>query len=342
MNTANSQRKQEHLDIVLSNNHEIDGIKTGLEDYWFIHQALPEMDLAGIDLSTDLFGKVLGAPLYISSMVGGIEPARKINCNLATAAQALGLAMGVGSQRCAIEDSDTASTYQVRDVAPDILLFANLGAIQLNYGYGISECRRAVEMIGADGLMLHLNPLHEALQYNGDTNFTGLLSKIEAVCHGLNVPVLVKEVGFGISEDVARQLADAGVVGIDVAGAGGTAWSEVEKQRAFTDDGNRIASAFSTWGIPTADSILMAQSGAPSLTIFASGGIRTGLDVAKIIALGTDAAGIGAPLLIAANGSAQAVIDHLKHIIDELRICMFCIGASNIESLKNTPLLKKR
>jgi isopentenyl-diphosphate delta-isomerase len=342
VNETNAQRKRDHLDIVLREEVEFDEIRTGLEEYWFVHQALPEVDLSGVDLSIDLFGKKLRAPLFISSMVGGIEPARRVNRNLAKAAQSLGIAMGVGSQRCAVDDDSAAYTYEVRDVAPDVLLFANLGAVQLNHGYGVSECSRAVEMIGADGLVLHLNPLHEALQHDGDTDFAGLLPKLEAVCRELAVPVLVKEVGHGISEEVARELSRVGVDGIDVAGAGGTAWSEVEKHRADTDDGNRIAAAFAGWGIPTADSIRMARSGAPDLVLIASGGIRTGIDVAKSIALGSDAAGIGAPLLGAANDSAEAAMALLRCVIEELRICMFCIGASSLSMLRNSPFLRRK
>ena len=222
VNQTNGKRKEEHLRIALNENVECKAMSAGLEAYRFIHQALPEISLDSVDLSTSLFGKRLSAPLVISSMVGGIEAAKQINQNLAQAAQALGVAMGVGSQRCALDDESTASTYMVRGIAPDILLFANLGAIQLNNGYGVDECRRAVEMIEADALILHLNPLQEALQPGGNTNFAGLLRKIEQVCRELPVPVIAKEVGFGISEDVARKLASVGVAGIDVAGAGGT------------------------------------------------------------------------------------------------------------------------
>lgn len=339
---ANSRRKKEHLEIALNHAVTFKEIATGLDDYRFIHQALPEVDLAAIDPSTALFGKRLHAPLVISSMVGGIELARQINRNLAQAAQAMGVAMGVGSQRSAIDDPRTASTYKVRDVAPDILLFANLGAIQLNYGYGVSECRRAVDMIGADALILHLNPLQEALQHDGSANFGGLLTKIEQVCRELSAPVIVKEVGWGISETVARKLADAGVAGIDVAGAGGTSWSEVERYRAHTEGGNNIAATFVSWGIPTAESIEMARRGAPGQTLIASGGTLTGLDVAKTIALGADAAGIAAPLLKAANISPEAVMAALQEVIDALRISMFCIGAASLKELKNSPFLQRK
>ena len=338
----NGKRKQEHLDIALNQDIEFREMRSELDDYQFIHQALPEIDLFDIDLSTPLFGKKLGSPLLISPMVGGIATARRINRNLAAAAQTLGLAMGVGSLRCAIDDPTTAASYQVRDVAPDILLMANLGAVQLNYGYGVNECRRAVEMIGADALVLHLNPLQEALQPEGNTNFAGLLDKIGEVCQEMPVPIIVKEVGWGISETVARQLASAGVAAIDVAGAGGTSWSEVEKQRTHTEMGDGVAAVFESWGIPTAESIKMVRCGAPGLTLIASGGIRSGVDVAKAIALGAHLAGIATPLLRAANISAESVIVALQKIIQELRLAMFCLGVANLRDLTGSPLLVKK
>jgi isopentenyl-diphosphate delta-isomerase len=339
---AGGKRKAEHLRIALDEDIAFKSVSTGLEDYRFIHQALPEIDLDSVDLSTTLFGKKLAAPLIISPMVGGIAAAREVNRNLAQAARALGIGMGVGSQRRAIEDKKVASTYQVRDVAGDILLFANLGAVQLNNGYGVDECRRAVEMIGADALVLHLNPLQEALQTGGNTNFKGLLKKIEQVCRRLPVPVIVREVGFGISEDAARKLASAGVAAIDVSGAGGTSWSEVERLRSQSPAENNIAASFASWGIPTATSLQMAARGAPGVKIIASGGIRTGLDVAKAMALGADAAGMAAPLLKAASVSADAVIEALQEVIAELKICLFCLGASNLKETKNSPLLIRK
>lgn len=337
---ANSQRKQEHLDIALNNDVEFKEVHTGLDDYQFIHQALPEIDLTSINLSTPLFGKMLSAPLVISSMVGGIDAAARINRNLAQAVQEMGVAMGVGSQRCAIDEPVTASSYEVRNIAPDILLFANLGAVQLNYGYGVSECCQAVEMIGADALVLHLNPLQEALQPGGNTNFAGLLSKIEKVCRELSVPVIVKEVGWGISDTVARKLASVGVSGIDVAGAGGTSWSEIEGQRVHTKGGANITRTFASWGIPTAESIGMVLRGAPEITVIASGGIRTGLEVAKAMALGADAAGMAALLLKAASISEESVIAAIQKVTEELKVAMFCIGAASIKELKNTSLLR--
>ncbi|MBI4304225.1 MAG: type 2 isopentenyl-diphosphate Delta-isomerase [Chloroflexi bacterium] len=338
----NSKRKEEHLNIALNSDVEFKEVSTGLEDFYFVHQALPEIDLSAVDLTTSLLGKELNAPLLISPMVGGIDSARHINGNLARAAQALGIAMGVGSQRCFLDDPETAATYQVRDIAPDILLFANLGVAQLNNGCSVDECRRIIDMLQADVLILHLNPLQEALQHRGNTNFAGLLHKIERLCHELPVPVVVKEVGFGISEEVASKLSAAGVSGIDVAGAGGTSWSEVERYRAQTETANNIAAVFASWGIPTAESIKMVRRGAPKATLIASGGIRTGLDVAKAIALGADSAGIATPLLKAANVSVEAVIQALQEIIEVLRISMFCTGAASLKELKNSPFLQKK
>jgi len=332
------QRKADHLRINLDNDVS-SSLTTGLEHYRFVHQAVPELDLAAVDTTTTLLGKTLRAPLLISSMTGGTEQAREINRRLARAAQARGIAMGLGSQRAAIQRPELADTFRVRDVAPDILLLANLGAVQLNYGYDVEHCRKAVEMIGADALILHLNPLQEALQPEGNSNFSGLLRKIEAVCRMLNVPVVVKEVGWGISEQAARQLAEAGVSAIDVAGGGGTSWSEVEKRRMTAPAQRRVAARFRGWGLPTAESILMARRGAPHLPLIASGGLRDGIDVAKCVALGARAAGIARPFLKAAAMSAEAADEAVAEIITELRVAMFAAGAGNIATLRQTPLM---
>jgi isopentenyl-diphosphate delta-isomerase len=335
------ERKRDHLRICLEENVELPYPSSGLEDYRFIHQALPGIDLAAVHPALNLLGKNLNAPLLVSSMTGGTDEAERINLNLAQAAQEVGVAMGVGSLRAALEEPSLAHTYQVRGVAPDILLFANLGAVQLNYGYGPEECRRAVEMIDADALILHLNPLQECLQTDGNTNFSGLVTRIEDVCRGLQVPVVVKEVGWGISESVAKMLYEAGVVAIDVAGRGGTSWSEVESHRASDDRMRNIARSFWDWGIPTAESIRMVRRAAPGKTIIASGGIRTGIDVAKAIALGADAAGMAAPFLQPAAAGPDAVIYKLEEIALELRTAMFCIGATNLAELSHTPLLQR-
>lgn len=339
---SHQRRKEEHLQICLNEEVQFANATSCLENYYFVHQALPEIDLADIDVSTSLFGKPLAAPIVISSMLGGIEEAVGINRNLARTAQHLGLAMGVGSGRCLIESPEMAETFRVRDVAPDILLFANLGAVQLNYGYGVKECMELIKAVGADALILHLNPLQEALQPGGNTNFGGILQKIRMICHELPVPVIVKEIGCGISERIAGELAAAGVSGIDVAGVGGTCWSEVERRRTHDSQADMIARAFGSWGIPTAETIIMARKGAPRLPVIGSGGIRTGVDMAKALALGADAVGIATPLLKAARDSLKEVKDYIRVLIEALRISMFCIGAENIESLKNSPFLRKK
>jgi isopentenyl-diphosphate delta-isomerase len=331
---SHEQRKLDHLRICTEQDVGSPGATTGLQSYRLLHNAVPELDLRRITLATQFLGKSLEAPLLISAITGGTPQARLINLNLAQAAQAHGIAMSVGSQRAAIEDPGQAPTYEVRSVAPDVLLFANLGAVQLNYGYGLDKCRQAVRMIGADALILHLNPLQEALQPGGNTNFEGLLQKIAAVCRGLEVPVIAKEVGWGLSEPVARMLVEAGVAVLDVAGAGGTSWSEVEKHRAANTLQHRVAAHFSNWGIPTADAIRQARRAAPSMPIIASGGIRTGPEAAVALALGADLVGLAAPLLAPATVSAQAVEDELQVLIQGLRIAMFAAGLPDIRSLK--------
>lgn len=340
--TVISNRKVEHLRINLEENVQFFDVSTGLENYRFVHQALPEVDLAAIDTSLALFGKTLRAPILVSSMTGGAAEAERINRNLAAAAQATGIAMGLGSQRAAIADPSLARTYQVRDVAPDILLFANLGAIQLNYGYGLDECRRAVEMIDADALILHLNPIQEAVQDHGNTNWGGLLVKIEGVCRALEIPVIVKEVGFGISADTAKRLVSAGVAAIDVAGAGGTSWAAVEAKRAPNPELQKRAELFWDWGIPTAESLRQVRQAAPETTLFASGGIRDGIEVAKCVALGASLVGLASPLLKLANVSDQNAADGIQALATQLRVAMFGIGAPDLQALRDTPFLAKR
>jgi len=338
-NVSTSARKADHIRINLEEDVR-SGLTTGLERYHFIHQALPELDLAAVDTRVQWFGKTLAAPFLISSMTGGTEAAREINRTLAAAAQSAGIAMGLGSQRAAIENPELARTFQVRDVAPDLLLFANLGAVQLNYGYGVDQCRRAVDMLGADALILHLNAVQEAVQPEGDSNFSGLLKKIEAVCRVLPVPVIGKEVGWGMSEQAARQLASAGVAAIDVAGAGGTSWSQVEMHRAKTESQKRVAAAFIDWGIPTADAIQNVRRVTPHLPVIASGGLRDGVEAAKCIALGASLCGMASPFLKAAAVSLEATTEVIAELERELRIAMFAAGAGNIAQLQSTPLQK--
>jgi isopentenyl-diphosphate delta-isomerase len=334
------ERKADHIRINLEEDVGFDRLTTGLERYHFIHQALPELSLAAIDLRITLFNKSLRAPLLISSMTGGTERAHIINRTLATAAQEAGIAMGLGSMRAALEDPSLAESFRVvRPVAPDILLFANLGAVQLNYGYTVDHCRRAVEMVEADALFLHFNALQEALQPEGETNFAGLLNKVEAVCRELEVPVVAKEVGWGFSEDVAHRLANAGVAAIDVSGAGGTSWSQVEMYRADTEARRRAAATFRDWGIATAESLHMVRRAAPHLPLIASGGLRNGLEIAKTIALGAHLAGMAGPFLRAAVVSTEAVLDTVEVAASELRTTMFCIGAASLDELRDTPYL---
>lgn len=344
---STEQRKADHIRINLEEDVSFPRLTTGLERYSFVHQALPELDLDEIDISRRLFGKTVSAPILVSSMTGGTKEAGDINRTLAEAAQAYGLAMGLGSQRAGIEHAETAATFQVRDVAPDILLFANLGAVQLNHGYTADHCLRAVEMVEADALILHLNPLQEALQSGGDTRWRGLIDRIAAVCQALPVPVIVKEVGWGISEQAARMLIDAGVGAIDVAGAGGTSWSQVEMHRAPSERLRRLAAAFSDWGIPTAESLqavrkVRAQSSRPDLPLFASGGIRTGQDVAKCLALGADLVGLASPFLRRAAESVDSVLEEMELLTNELRIAMLCSGAADIDALRRPGVLIQR
>ncbi|OGQ52812.1 MAG: type 2 isopentenyl-diphosphate Delta-isomerase [Deltaproteobacteria bacterium RIFCSPLOWO2_02_FULL_57_26] len=338
--SATQQRKKEHLELCLDGEAVRGPDGTGFDRYAFRHNALPEVDIDEIDLSTTFLGKPLQAPLLISSMTGGFDLARKVNRNLADAAQRLRLAMGVGSQRVALEEQSVADSFKVRDLAPDILLLGNLGAVQLNYGYGVEHCRRAVEMIQADGLILHLNVLQEAIQPEGNRNFKGLTEKIAEVCRRLEVPVVAKEVGSGISGEVASRLERAGVRAIDVAGRGGTSWYSVEAKRA-AQKGKAVDLTFADWGIPTEEALVEVRAAVPNLEVVASGGIRNGLDIAKAIALGANIAAIGQPLLAPALESAQAVIEYLSGIIAEIKVAMLCVGVANLKALTKTPLIRR-
>jgi isopentenyl-diphosphate delta-isomerase len=333
--TAIEARKSDHLKINLEQDVR-SGLTNGLERYHFVHEALPELDLEGVDTSLVLFGKKLSAPILISSMTGGTEEAGKINQRLAEAAQECSLAMGVGSQRAALEDPHQIHTYAiVRKVAPDILLFSNLGAVQFNYGYGIDDCRRAVDMIQADALILHLNPLQEALQTGGNTNFAGLAKKIKAICKQSGVPVIAKEVGWGISERMAKILAECGVSAIDVAGAGGTSWSQVEMLRAQDDFARQLADTFAGWGIPTANSILNVRKAAPGMTIFASGGLKNGLDIAKCIGLGATLGGMAGQFLKTAALSTKKTVEMILLSKRQIQVTMFAAGAGTIKKLQD-------
>ena len=250
------RRKSEHLRINLEEDVRFPRLTTGLERYRFDHNALPELALDEVDTGITFLGKQLQLPLLISSITGGTAEAQRINLRLAEGAQAAGIAMGLGSLRAALEDPDLADTFRIRGLAPDILLFANIGAAQLDSDVDSNACRRAIDITQADALIVHLNPLQEALQRRGDTNWRGVLGNIERVCRQLDLPIVVKEVGWGISASVARRLADAGVSAIDVAGAGGTSWSQVEMHRAPSERLRRLSMQFADWGIPTAESLI--------------------------------------------------------------------------------------
>lgn len=334
-----SGRKSDHIRINLEED-VFTGLKSGLERYAFDHNALPDLNLSDIDLSQDLFGKRIDFPLLISSMTGGTDKARQINQILAEAAQSNRITMGVGSQRAALEDPSLEYSFKIRSIARDALLFANLGAVQLNYGYSVGHCQRAVEMIEADALILHLNALQEALQPEGQTQFKGLLNRIETICRQISVPVIAKEVGWGISERTARQLSEAGVAAIDVAGAGGTSWAKVEKYRARDKNQSAIADAFGNWGIPTAESIQQVRRGAPDTIIFASGGLNDGIDIAKSIALGASLGGIAGKFLRAAEISGEEVMNLCTQMKKEIQIVMFAVGVQNLPELKKSPLVK--
>ncbi|GIO42093.1 type 2 isopentenyl-diphosphate Delta-isomerase [Paenibacillus apis] len=334
-----SGRKTEHIRLCLEEQVSGAGITTGFEKYRFRHNALPELDFDEISLQTEFLGAGLRTPLLISSMTGGSELAWRINERLAEAAERRGWTMGVGSVRAAVEKEELAQTFQVRRHAPSIPIIANLGAVQLNYGYGVDECKRAVTIAGADMLVLHLNGLQEVFQPEGDTRFSGLLSSIGKLCRQLDVPVGVKEVGWGIDGQTARRLRESGVAFIDVAGAGGTSWSQVEKLRSADPVRRAAADAFAGWGIPTAECIREVRAAVRGVAVIGSGGLNTGVDAAKALALGADLAGFGRALLGPAVQSEEQLDALLARVELELRTAMFGIGAGNVSALRDTPRL---
>jgi len=334
-------RKADHLRICLDEDVQFGSTTNGLERYRFTHCCLPELDRNDIDLTTTFLRKCLGAPLLISSMTGGTEAAGEINFRLAQVAQHYKIAMGVGSQRVLVEKPEVAETFAVRSHAPDILLFANLGAVQLNYDYGLDECQRVVDLLEADALILHLNPLQECIQPKGDTNFRSLLDKIAQLCAKLPVPVIAKEVGNGISAAMAQKLIAAGVAAIDVAGAGGTSWAKVESERAENPQQRRLGMTFADWGLPTAECITSIRAVTADFPLIASGGLRHGLDVAKAIALGADLTGIAWPFLQAAAESEAAVYALAEVLIAEITTVLFCTGNSTLAQMKAASALQR-
>ncbi len=334
------RRKLEHIDVVM--NERVEGFAdTLLGDVILAHKALPETDLNTVSLTTTFLGKRISAPIMITGMTGGHPNTAEINAGLAMVAENMGIALGVGSQRAAIEDPKLSYTYRVaRENAPTIPLIANLGAVQLNKGYWIREAERAVEMLEADALALHLNAAQEAFQPEGDTEFRGLTSKICKLADMLQVPVIVKETGAGLSREDVESLWNCGIRYFDVSGAGGTSWIAVEMYRARRKNNilySKTAESFLEWGIPTAASIIEARLAAPSATIIGSGGIRRGIDAAKAIALGADIAGLALPALRRLlMGGEKALKDYLGEIIHGLKVAVFLAGCGSPTCLRQT------
>jgi isopentenyl-diphosphate Delta-isomerase len=332
------KRKTDHLDIVLSGAaaHSRDA---GFDAVRFEHNALPELDFGKIDLSCRFLGKTLRLPYLASSMTGGPDRAEAINHAIAGAAEAMGFAMGVGSQRIALTAGlDSGLSKSLRRIAPSIPLYANLGAVQLVHGLGLDHARRAIDSIGGDALILHLNPLQEALQDGGDRNWEGVEAAIEDLCRTLGAPVVVKEVGAGISLAVAKRLVNCGAAAIDVAGAGGTSWAAVEGHRA--KGGPAFGEMFRDWGIPTPVCLAEIRFGLPHLPLIASGGIRHGLDGAKAIRLGADLAGQAGALLEAAVAGPEAVVRHVEDFAKALRIACFATSSRTLRDLKAARLIE--
>ncbi|MEQ7155791.1 type 2 isopentenyl-diphosphate Delta-isomerase [Brevundimonas aurifodinae] len=331
-------RKDQHLDVVLSGGgrHARDA---GFDAIQFVHEALPDLDHAKIDLGVDFLGRRLKAPFLISSMTGGPSRAEAINAHLAEAAQALGIALAVGSQRGALEGgAGSGLNASLRDRAPDTPILANIGAAQLTRGFGVDQARRIMEMIGADALIVHLNPLQEACQPEGDRDWWGVGAALEALVRKLDAPVVVKETGAGISAATARRLEAMGVAAIDVAGAGGANWGLIEGERATEPTDKAHALAFADWGIPTARCIAEVRAVCPSMVLVGSGGVRDGVDAAKAIRAGADVVGQAAGVLKAATLSSEAVVAHFDLAIRQLRTACLCTGSANLAALKQAQL----
>lgn len=335
-------RKAEHIRISLNEDVQARRATTGFEDALLVHRALPEINRDKISLATEVFGHKFSAPVIVGAITGGTQEAARINTSIAEAVDELGLGMGVGSQRAAIENPRLESTFRiVRKKAPKAFLMANIGAPQLAQGYGLKEAEKAVEMIEADALAIHLNPLQEAVQPEGEASYAGVLGKIERIAEKLQVPIIIKETGAGISAEVAKQLEQAGVKGIDVSGVGGTSWAAVERYRATAaKDVSRqlLGESFWDWGIPTAASLVEVIQSTKLMTV-ASGGVRTGTHVAKALALGASLASMSTPILRPATTSSQEVKKALSYCVEELRNTMFLVGARSVDELKRVPVV---
>lgn len=345
-NIKTQNRKIDHLKIATSDKSQVGN--AGFGNYQFIHNALPEINFNKIDTSTIFLGKKVDLPLFISCMTGGIVEGKKLNKNLAKAAQKFNIAIGIGSQRVAIENPEFKELYGIRNFAPSVPIMANVGLVQLNYGFGVKDFQKCVEMIGANALVVHINPIQEIIQPEGNRNWRGLLTKLSKVVEKLSVPVIAKEVGFGLSEDVVRRLYKVGVRYFDTAGWGGTNWALVEGLRGKAD--RNLGELFSQWGIPTAESIKMCANFKNSLSskkrkevvILGSGGVRNGIDIAKAMVLGSDMVGIASPFAKAAMKSALEVERLIERYVMELKTTMFGVGVSDVEQLENADLIEQR
>lgn len=334
-----NRRKVEHIEIIGAD-RGVDRRKYYFDDVRLRHRALPELDLEAVDTGTAFMGRKLSFPLLISCMTGGDHDVmRRINRNLAEAAEACGVAMGVGSQRVMFTHPKARASFDLRKIAPNALLFANLGAVQLNRGFGIDECRAAVEVLDADGLYLHLNPLQEAVQPEGDTQFAGLVDKIGQVVRDLHKPVILKEVGAGITADDVQLVLPLGVRYIDVAGCGGTSWSRIEHHRTTASRQDDIGLLFQDWGIPTPRALWELRGFRPDLTLIASGGVRSGLDMAKAVVLGASLCGVAAPFLKPAQESAASVIRVIRRLQREFRVAMFLLGMARVDRMMGNDAL---
>ena len=334
MNSGMSARKLRHIDACLTGPVEFEGLTTGFEHYQLPYDALTQTNLAGVDLRTEFLGSPLRAPVLIGAMTGGAELARTINRNLADAAQKLGVGMMLGSQRIMLDDDPagnaTAASFEVRDLAPDVLLIGNIGLAQVCDSL-TPRLAAALERVDANAVAVHINPLQEAMQADGDTDFSGSLAALGRLAEELGYPVMVKEVGHGIGAVAAARLHGLPIAAVDVAGAGGTSWARVEQLVRY---GEVRYPAIAEWGVPTAQALQEVRQALPGMPLVASGGIRSGMDAAKAIALGADVVALARPLLAPAIESAAAVVDVLGGFIEELRICLHGCGVSDLDGLR--------
>jgi isopentenyl-diphosphate delta-isomerase len=323
-------RKRRHIDVCLSEAVDYQTVTTGLERYRLPYNALTQTNLGNVDLATDFLGARLRAPVLIGSMTGGAELSGTINRNLAVAAQHLGIGMMLGSQRIMLDNDSASTSFSVRDVAPDVLLIGNIGLAQLDE-LMVPDLVKALDHVGANALAVHTNPLQEAMQHEGDTDFSGSVARLRDIAGSIDYPVILKEVGHGIGAAAAAELVDCPIAAVDVAGAGGTSWARVEQYVRY---GEIRYPALAEWGIPTAEAVLEVRHTLPDISIVASGGIRTGMDAAKVLAMGADAVAVARPLLAPAIESPEAVVDWLQRFVDELLVCLHGCGAANLAALR--------